>query len=222
MIVVCAGHIQRGGAVGRGVGVRADVVQSLHGALAQLLVVIDDQHVPAGQAHVLLLRAGAAQVERDMEFRPTVQLTVHLNRAMHRVHDVLGDRHAQPRALNAVHAGVVLAREGIEDRLLERFGHADAVVLDVEVRADVVRAQRRGLLRDRHMDRAALGRELERVGQQVDQHLVEADRVATHAFLIHVLNEDVKQLALGPRLRLHDAHNALRDLAQRGFLHVEL
>ena len=46
--------------------------------------------------------------------------------------DVLGDRHAKSRSLNAGNGGGLLPRERLENRLEVLFTHADARILNVE------------------------------------------------------------------------------------------
>ena len=196
-------------------------VQLLQGALAQVLVVVHHQHPPGGQLQVGLLAAGAGQVQRDMEGTALALAAVHLDPALHGVHDILGDGHAQAGALDLLHPGVVLPGEGIKDMALEFLRHADAGVLHKEMAADPVRPGGAGLLVQRDGDAPGLGGELDRVGQQVEQHLIEPDIVAQDPLGRDVPDHHVKILPLGLDQRLDDADQRLHRFPQRDRRDVE-
>ena len=75
-----------------------------------------------------------------MEFAALSLLALHLNDAVHGVHNMLGNGHAQAGTLGPVNPGFVLAGEGVENLVFELRRHADAVVLDMEMGADIVLA----------------------------------------------------------------------------------
>ena len=71
---------------------------------------------------------------------------LHGDGAAHGVYDVLGDGQPHSGAGLLVHAGIVLPGKRIEDPGLEFLSHADAVVPDMQMGADVELSQGRGLL----------------------------------------------------------------------------
>ncbi|CDC68676.1 putative uncharacterized protein [Oscillibacter sp. CAG:155] len=87
--------------------------------------------------------------------------------------------------------------------------------------ADIVSAPGRVLLGERHADGAALRCELQCVGEEVQQHLIEPHAVAVHLLGLDVLNEDVEGLLLGLHLRLDDIDDILRHLPQGQQIHVQ-
>ena len=141
--------------------------------------------------------------------------------ALHLVHNIFGDGHSQAGALGALHPGAVLPGEGLKDLLLEFLRHADARVPHDKVGADVAGPQGGVLLGHGHGDAAPLGGEFQGVGEQVEQHLIEADAVAVDVLLGDILNEDVKALFSGLHLGLNDADNALGGLPEADHVQVE-
>ena len=138
---------------------------------------------------------------------------MHGDRAAHHVDDVLGDRHAEARALNAADRAAALARERLEDRLPERFAHADAAVLDAELEHGALRRRRR-LFDDAEADHAARGRKLDRVRKDVQQDLVEPEPVG-HDVLVHdVLRVDEQLQLLGRDVGLNDRPQVMNDVGQ--------
>lgn len=85
---------------------------------------------------------------------------LHGNSAVHHVHEILRDGHAEPRALDAADGGGALALEGVEDVLDEFGAHANARVRHGEAVAPVA-DWRAGQLVQRHLDEAAGIRELQ-------------------------------------------------------------
>lgn len=129
-----------------------------------------------------------------MELAALVYFAFNLNGTAHFIDNILDDGHAQARAFNFVHAGIVFALKRVENAFLERLGHTDAVVAHPEMRAHISIAPRRSLLRKGHADASAFWRKFERVGQQIQKHLVEAHAVAVNALGAYVVNVDIEGL----------------------------
>src|SRR6185312_11923499 len=81
-----------------------------------------------------------------------------------RLDDRLADRKAEPRSLSRLSAR---SEEALEEARLLLFRDPDACVRDVESDVPVLR-------REPHVDAAAVGRELERVREQVVDDLADA------------------------------------------------
>ena len=73
----------------------------------------------------------------------------------------------------------------------------------------------------RHMNLAAGRREFQRIGEQVDQGLVEAHAVTVDSLLPDVLDEDVKHLLFRADLGLYYTDDVVHDLPQGDELHVQ-
>ena len=219
--VVLLHHFQGGLRVLGPVRIQADSLQGRHRALAQLLVVVHHQHTPLRQHHVHLLDGGPQQVQGNMEFRSFAQPAAYLDIAAHGVNNVLCDGHAQTGTLGLLHPCGILPAEGVENLRLILLRHTDTVVLHGDMGADVVLALGGLLLIQRHRNGPAVGRELHRIAQQVDEDLIEPQAVAAHVFRGDVVDGDVELLALGPDLGLDDIHNAVHDLPQGDLIHIQ-
>ena len=134
---------------------------------AKLFVVVHDEHMPFGQDHFFFRRFHPFEVEHDMELRALARFAFHLDAALHGIYDILRDRHAESRALGLMHAGVVLARKRLENFRHEAGRHADARIVDADMVADEVFAERRAFLHERNIDMPVFGREFDRVRQKI-------------------------------------------------------
>ena len=88
---------------------------------------------------------------------------------MHLVNELLCDGHAQTRALVVGAARALLLRERLKNMLQEFLAHTDAVVLDLHPQVDKTFFKQRFL--GAEVDLAAVGRVLDGVGKNVDEHL---------------------------------------------------
>ena len=61
------------------------------------------------------------QVKDNVKLAAPALFAADRDRSIHRVHNALGNRHAQPGTLGFPHAGVVLPAEGLKYHLLIRF-----------------------------------------------------------------------------------------------------
>ena len=105
--------------------------------------------------------------------------------AAHQVYDALGDGHAEARALHPVGAGFFLAGKGLEESLLVGLAHADAVILYHKAVFGVVLGMGKFLYIQ--PDVSALGRILDRIGEDVHQDLIQAVGVGQHVFVLHMV-----------------------------------
>ncbi len=182
-VVRLDGFFYRGFSVERPFSVDAYVFKRRNRGFAQRLVVVDDKHFPRGKKHVFLLDFGDFEVERDVEFGALARFALKVDSAVHGVDNILGYRHAEPRALGLVNSAFVLAGERFEYLFLEFGGHAYAVVLDANMRANVSVAYGRGFLIEINADCAFVLRELDCVGEKVQKHLIEPYAVAVDVFV---------------------------------------
>ena len=151
--------------------VQPDGGQGGHRELVRGLVIVYDQHILTGQVQVFLLMHRFFHVQRNMKMAALSLLALHGDRAAHCVHNILGDGHAHSGPGNFIHTGAVFSREGVEYPALELLGHPDAVVLDMQVGADVIIALRRGLLIQLDLNHAAFRGEFDRVPEDVQKDL---------------------------------------------------
>ena len=124
-----------------------------------------------------LARRACAKRDGEVERAAAAQLAAHRQAAAHRANQVRGDR--QPQAGAAVPArrrGVDL-REGGEDSLLVRRRRCRCPCRSPRTAARLPRASAMSERRRRSAHAAGL-RELHRVGEQVDQHLPQPQRIA--------------------------------------------
>ena len=103
-----------------------------------------------------------------MERRPLALLALHPHRAAHQLDDALRDREAEPGAAVAARGRCVDLAERLEQPVHPILRDPDAGVADGEVQAMLSAAGRLGVDVDDHL---ALLRELDRVREQVEQHL---------------------------------------------------
>ncbi len=186
-----------------------------HRALHQR-VVVAEQHAGLARQRQQRARLPAALAradERQFEVEPAAAAgdAVHRDLPAHQPHQFAADRQPQPRAAVTAGGGAVGLREGLEDLLLHRGVDAHARVGDLEAQPEVHAV----FLDQRHRraDRAGFG-ELDRVAQQVQQHLPEVVHVAEHARR-DVRVDDVGELqVLVLRLRGHQREGLLQLVAQ--------
>ncbi len=123
---------------------------------------------------------------------------------MHGVDDPLADRQAQAGSAVLARDGGVALGEAVEDRLDHVGRHADAVILDSH--SQLAKSPGAGLL-DADGD-AAVGRELDGVGDEVQQDLPQPGRVAEQVSA--VANQCRRKLeSLGLGLAVQKRHDGL-------------
>ncbi len=209
------------------------VFQKRDGYLAVQVVVVHKQQMAA--AHGMgagaggpfglgprRLRASCVQGEQQLngECRAAVLFAFHGNRAVHHVHQVLRDRHAQARALDAADGARALALEGVEDVIHELGGHADARIGHGEAVAAAA-GRRSGQLVDGYADEPARIREFQRIAQQVQQDLVDAQLVAAHVGVGNAPGVDGQIQLACARLGLDDAVEVVQQGDEAARLLVE-
>ena len=183
------------------------------------------RHAPAGEIlagrrrHVLLARRQAQrQVERE---RAAVPLrAVHVQRASHEAHEPRRDREAEAGAAEQACGGPVGLREGLEDGLLPRGRDADAGVTHREVQARLA-LRIVGQVHEQ-LHRSGLG-ELDRVAEQVDEHLPQASRVAEDrgGQARGLVPYEIEALLVRPDRQRAERILEHRREFERGDLHVE-
>ena len=85
----------------------------------------------------------------------------------------------------------------------------------------ILLTQRGSLLLKIDIDSAMLRCELDRVRQQVDQNLVQADIVTVDIFCLDFLNKNIKVLLPLLDLRLYDIDDTVHDLPKRYLIHIQ-
>ena len=200
--------------------------QQLCHAVAGVEIVVHHQRLEAGKLRDLFLAAGSglhAQRQADDKLGAPVLLGLHLDRAAHHLDNVPSDGHAEAGSLYPADRRGTLAFKRLEDLLRELRTHADAVVADAELVLCTV-AHGSGKLPDTHGDRAARRRELDGVGQQVEQDLPHARPVAVNVLVGNVKRIHIKLELLGVHLSADDGLDVVQHLGQvdLGFLQLEL
>ncbi|MCW0438435.1 hypothetical protein NB723_003399 [Xanthomonas sacchari] len=143
--------------------------------------VIDHQHMPRARAAASSRRlAVGIQHQRQIEPEPAAlaEHAVHLQLAAHHADQAPADHKAQAAAAEAAADRGLGLREAVEDALLLLGTDADAGVLHDHPQGHRLRLPLQQFNAQAHMP--VLG-ELERVAGQVDQHLLQAQRIADHA-----------------------------------------
>ena len=157
--------------------------------------------------------------EADVEGRSLALLALHPHRPAHQLDETLRDGEPEPGTAVAAGGGGVDLAEGREQPVHPVLGDADPGVPNGELEA--VRARPGGLGVDVDDHLAFLG-ELDRVRDQVEQHLPQAGRVP-HDSCRHVLVDEAAQLdLLLPRTRRDDVERALDALPEIDRLLLEL
>ena len=184
-------HLKRLRARGSHLDARVERVEGVCAGLKESLVVIDEQHVDGFQLRVLDLVLCDGHVEGDRECRPLPFLALALDLAAHEVNHLLSDGKAETRALHAVHAAVGLARERLVHALHELLAHTDARIGHAVDKAHHSRCVARQLLQVDDNGSVGLG-VLEGVGQDVDEHLVDAQLVGVEVLVLHDVGAEVE------------------------------
>ena len=109
--------------------------------------------------------------------------TLHADGTAHQVYDAPGDGHAKTGALHLVDAGFFLPGKGVKKGLLKVLAHADAVILHHKAVFGVMLGM--GKLLYLQPDVPTGGRVLDRIGEDVHQHLIQAVGVGQHVFVLH-------------------------------------
>ena len=135
----------------------------------------------------------SAECEAEIydEFAALARFAFDRDGAAHHIHDVLGDGHTQAGTLNAADGGAFLPAERLKDVLLELFAHTNAIVLDAELIAATALG-RTVLLGNADADRTACGSELDGVGQNVQQDLVQPGLIAVDILVGHIHRVHIK------------------------------
>ena len=122
----------------------------------------------------LMLAVG--QRDDDGEFRSHALLRFDGDRAVHQFNDVFRDRHAETRAAELAAPAAVLLGECVEDLWDERGIHPDAGIPYAELQGGMI-AEHGGAF-NREGDVAGRIREFDRIGKDVDEHLLELHVIA--------------------------------------------
>ena len=144
-------------------------------------MIVDDQHPHLAQqfrtgiGFDILFRLGQGHLE--MEAGTLAGRTFEMDVAAHQGDQALGDGQTQTRAAEAAGGGTVGLTEGVEDQLLLVLFDADTGVADLESNRPLLLAVSNYSCG--HANLALLG-ELDRIAQQVGQHLAQAGRVAAY------------------------------------------
>ena len=176
----CVRGAQRRFDIGRRVDRAAACGDDLAQRLAQRRVVVDDEHAPPAQVGCGTRRrgrcAGARAARREPERRAGTRAAVDADLAAHQRDQAPGDREAEAAAAEAARRRTVGLGEGVEDASAVGLGQADAGVAHLEAQhGGVVAIARQQARRE---DDFAARRELDRVADEVEQHLAQPPGVA--------------------------------------------
>ncbi|MCW0415775.1 hypothetical protein NB689_001529 [Xanthomonas sacchari] len=167
-------------AAGDAVHPPAACAQRIGQHLAHQRAVIDDEHMPRARAAASSTRLGVCiqhQRQVEPESAALAEHAVHLQLATHHADQAPADHQAQAAAAEAAADRGLGLGEAMEDALLLLGADADAGVLHDHPQGYRLRLPLQQLHAQAHIP--VLG-ELERVAGQVDQHLLQAQRVADH------------------------------------------
>ena len=198
----------------------ADLSQHLGNTVAGLEIIVHNKSAQTLQLHSVLFfvhHAAQGKIEAHSKGAAPVDLALHLDGAAHHVHRVLGDSHAQSRALDAADSGALFPFEGVKYMLQKVVAHADAAVADDEIIMGMT-----GLfglfLTNSEGHHATNGRELGRVAQNIDKHLVQAQGVENKLLVLHINGVHIKLQAFGPHLGTNHIHQIMNTLGEIAFL----
>ncbi len=187
-------------------------------------VVVDDQQVAALQVvHVAVVAVPAfvalGQTQAEPEHRALAGPAAHADGAAHQFDEAPRDRQAQAGAAVPARGRAVGLHEGLEDALLRLRRDADAGILDLAQEREPV-----GILALRHdaqLDAAAFG-ELDRIADQVHQHLLDTVGVAAQPArrLAGDVHGQFEALAVGRHG--HQVRDVLEQVPQGEFVLVDL
>ena len=129
--------------------------------------------------------------QTDNKFGAFSLLGLNLNGAAHHLHNVLGNGHAQSCALNFAHGGGALSLKGGEYLLRKFLAHSDSVILYPDF------VQRAALYCLRELlqpdgNGSACGSKLDRIGQKIQQHLVQPRFIAVNILVGHIHGIHIK------------------------------
>ena len=160
------------------------------------------------------------QLQVHPEKGALVHLAEHLDGAAHQFHNALGDGHTQAGALDLVGGAVLRPGKGVEDGLQVFRRHAVAVVLHLD--ADVLVLAGALFQPDEPQpDMAALRRVLHRVGQQIDQDLVDPGFVPHQILMADACHLQVELLLFRLGHGLDDGVRRGNHIAQGELLQIE-
>ena len=141
---------------------------------------------------------------------------LHLDGAAHHIHDVFGNSHAKAGALDPAYRGGALPLKRLKNLFGELLAHADAVVLDAELILPAA-AHRSGKLPHPHRDRAARRGELDGVGQQVQQDLIQPGLIAVDILIGHIHGIHIKLQLLCVDLPADDGFQVVQHIRKVDF-----
>ena len=131
-------HFQTAGTVFRPIHQQALLAHELSGDLGVKVVVLCQQDTPPGKAGLIhplcgtlghgILLSGQTAGDVDGEGGALPQLALDIDAAIHQIHQLLHDAHAQAGALHAADGAGALSGKGFKNMLLKLFTHANAVV----------------------------------------------------------------------------------------------
>ena len=205
---------------GSPLGAHAYLAKHLRHTIAGLKIVIHNQGTQSLQLHGVLFfthHIRKRKIKAHSKGSALAQLTLHFNSTAHHIHSVLGDGHAKARALDAAHSGTLFALEGIKDMLQKILAHTDAAIADYEIIMGMARLFG-CFLANREGYHAPDGSELSGIAQNIDEHLIQTQRVENQLLVLHIDGVHIKLHALGSHLRTNHIHQIVNTLAKITFL----
>ena len=155
-------HLKRRLTVYRPFCPNPDLTQCVNRALAEIFIVVHNQHIPAWEKHVLQTRFCLFQIQRHVKFRAFVLLALHLNAAFHGLYNALRDGHSKSRSFNLANLRLISCK-AVKDLLHKFRRHSDPGILYPEMAPYILISLRRVLLGEIDVDPAVLRRKLDRV-----------------------------------------------------------
>ena len=161
-----------------------------------------------------------AQLQLDAKYRTFVHLARHIDRPAHQLHDILGDRHAKPCSLHLVRRAVLRPCKRVKQHFEILRRHAVPVILHLDpdplkLGAALFPAD------DAEPDIPALLCVLHRVGEQVDQDLVDPRLIPEEILVLYVRDFHMKPLLPRRCHRSDDGIHGGHQIIQRKLLDRE-
>ena len=207
--------------------VDAHLAQDNAGVLAGHRIIVNHQHLHLvgvklslpGQTVLFVLSSGDAQGDGDREGGSFALYALHVDVAVHQVHQAPGDGHAETCTSVLVRGRGILLAEGIENLRQILAAHADARIAYDKAQGGFL--LKPGNLLHQEGDAAAGRGEFHRVAQNIQHHLAQLHVIAD-VVIIHLSDDAALVLqALFPALAADHGTDLLQGLREGEFLVVD-
>ena len=140
--------------------INSNLFQGINRALAQILIIVHHQHSPRRKLHVFQFGIRLFQVKYNVKLCPFTRRALHINTALHRVHNRLRNRHSKTRTFDFINLCLLFSCKRIKNLFKKLFCHPDTAVLHEKMAPHIIITNRRLLLFQVNIDSSALRRKL--------------------------------------------------------------